>query len=194
MENPKKMKWTDEQEYAINYRGGAAIVSAAAGSGKTAVLVERVMRLILNEENRINADEIVITTFTQKAAAELKARLSAALSKALSEKPESVFLREQSLRLNDASISTISSFCLNLIRRNSAMLEISPDFSILDESEEKLILSKAVDAVIEEFCEKGDREERERLYDWYGDEDDGAIAEIVAKMYRFSRNLISPRE
>lgn len=194
MENPKKMKWTDEQEYAINYRGGAAIVSAAAGSGKTAVLVERVMRLILNEENRINADEIVITTFTQKAAAELKARLSAALSKALSEKPESVFLREQSLRLNDASISTISSFCLNLIRRNSAMLEISTDFSILDESEEKLILSKAVDAVIEEFCEKGDREERERLYDWYGDEDDGAIAEIVAKMYRFSRNLISPRE
>ena len=194
MENREKIKWTDEQEYAINYRGGAAIVSAAAGSGKTAVLVERVMRLILNEENKTNADEIVITTFTQKAAAELKARLSTALSKALSENPESVFLREQSLRLNDASISTISSFCLNLIKRNSAMLEISPDFSILDESEEKLILSKSVDAVIEEFCEKGDRQERERLYDWYGDEDDGAIAEIVAKIYSFSRNLISPRE
>ena len=194
MENPKKMKWTKEQEYAINYRDGAAIVSAAAGSGKTAVLVERVMRLILNEKNPVNADEIVITTFTQKAAAELKARLSAALLKALSENPESVFLREQSLRLNDASISTISSFCLDLIKRNSAALRISPEFSILDESEEKLILSKALDSIMEQFCEKGDREERERLYDWYGDEDDLGIAEIVEKMYRFSRNLISPGE
>lgn len=194
MENQKKIEWSDEQKYAIDFRGGAAIVSAAAGSGKTAVLIERIMRLILNEENPINADEIVITTFTQKAAAELKARLSAALFTALSENPDSVFLREQSLRLNDASISTISSFCLDLIKKNSAMLEISPEFSILDESEEKLILSRALDAVMEQFCEKGDKAERERLYDWYGDEDDKEIAGIVEKMYRFSRNLISPRE
>ena len=194
MENQKKIEWSDEQINAIDFRGGSAIVSAAAGSGKTAVLIERVMRLILNEENPINADEIVITTFTQKAAAELKARLSAALFKALSEKPDSVFLREQSLRLNDASISTISSFCLDLIKKNSAMLEISPEFSILDESEEKLILSRALDAVMEQFCESGDRRERERLYDWYGDEDDREIAGIVEKMYRFSRNLISPWE
>ena len=194
MENPKIKKWTDEQQYAIDFRGGAAIVSAAAGSGKTAVLVERVMQLILNEENPVNADEIVITTFTQKAAAELKARLSAALFKALNDRPDSVFLREQSLRLNDASISTISSFCLGIIKKNSAMLEISPDFSILDESEEKLILSKALDSVMEQFCENGDIEERERLYDWYGDEDDIGIAEIVKKMYLFSRNLVSPEK
>ncbi len=192
MADSEKVKWTAEQERAITFTGGGAIVSAAAGSGKTAVLIERVMRLILNEENPVNADEIVISTFTQKAAAELKARLSRALTGALNENPHSVFLREQLLRLNDASISTISSFCLGIIKKNSTMLNMSPDFTILDEADSKLIFSASLEKVMEDFCEKGRPEERELLFDWYGGEDDSGITELIAIIYNFSRNLVYP--
>lgn len=192
MADSEKVKWTAEQERAITFTGGGAIVSAAAGSGKTAVLIERVMRLILNEENPVNADEIVISTFTQKAAAELKARLSRALTGALNENPHSVFLREQLLRLNDASISTISSFCLGIIKKNSTMLNMSPDFTILDEADSKLIFSASLEKVMEDFCEKGKAEERELLFDWYGGEDDSGITELIAIIYNFSRNLVYP--
>ena len=104
-----EVKWTPEQERAITFRDGAAIVSAAAGSGKTAVLVERVRRLILDETDPVNADEMVISTFTNEAAAELKARLNKALDDELAKAPDNRHLMEQRLRLEDAYISTISS-------------------------------------------------------------------------------------
>ncbi len=192
MAEADKIEWTAEQEKAIAFKGGGAIVSAAAGSGKTAVLIERVMRLILDEENPVNADEIVISTFTQKAAAELKARLSRALTAALNKNPHSVFLREQLLRLNDASICTISSFCLGIIKKHSTMLNLSPDFTILDEADSRLIFSASLERIMEDFCEKGKAEERELLFDWYGGEDDSGITELVAIIYNFSRNLTYP--
>ena len=145
------MEWTEQQERAINFRGGSAIVSAAAGSGKTAVLVERIIRILQDGENPTNADEIVVATFTEKAAGELKTRLNNALSEAIEAAPDNEYLKAQLLRLEDASISTISAFCLDILRRNSAVLEISPDFSVLDEAEGKLIFAKSLDETLEKF-------------------------------------------
>ncbi|MBQ9383113.1 MAG: UvrD-helicase domain-containing protein, partial [Ruminiclostridium sp.] len=187
MEN--NVKWTKEQELAITYRGGAAIVSAAAGSGKTAVLVERVKRLILDEEHPVNADEMVISTFTNKAAEEMKARLDRAIEDELAKAPDNRRLTEQRLRLNDASICTISSFCLNLLRRHSALADMQPGLNVLDESEAKLMFSQSLSAVLEGFCETGDPDERDRLYDRFAGEDDKKLEEALTYLYNFSRNI-----
>lgn len=184
-----EMKWTPDQERAITYRGKATIVSAAAGSGKTAVLVERVKRMLLDEEHPVNADELVISTFTQKAAAEMKARLELALDSELAKDPSNARLIDQRMRLNDASISTISSFCLGLLRRYGAQLDIPPDFSVLDESEAKLIFAGALSAVMEDFCENADKKKRGLLYDWYAGETDKRIEDAVSYLYNFSRNI-----
>ncbi|MCM1333657.1 MAG: UvrD-helicase domain-containing protein [Bacteroides sp.] len=181
------MNWTPEQETAIAYRGGAAVVSAAAGSGKTAVLVERIVRLLTDAESPVPADRLVVVTFTEKAAGELKARLNAALSAATERDPESELLRRQLIRLEDASISTISAFCLSLLRRYSAFLELSPDFTVADDAGQTLSL--ALDAVLEDFYATADEEEKALLYDWYGGENDEALAETVQGLYEFSRNL-----
>ncbi len=183
------MEWTAEQEKAITHREGAAIISAAAGSGKTAVLVERVKRLILDENDPVNADEMVISTFTNKAADEMKSRLEKAVEEELAKAPDNRRLTEQRLRLNDASISTINSFCLNILRRHSADAGLPPDISVLDESEAALMLSQALTDVMEEFCEQDNAEKRDLLYDWFADKDDRNIEAAIRYLYDFSRNL-----
>ncbi len=183
------MNWTKEQEQAISFRGGSAIVSAAAGSGKTAVLVERVIRILKDEENPVNADELVVATFTEKAAGELKVRLNKALSKAMEENPESEYLKAQLLRLEDASISTISAFCIRLIRNNSAAAGLSPDFSILDEAEGKLIFGKALETVVEEFYETAPEADKKLIYDWYGSENDYELCKNITYLCEFFEKL-----
>lgn len=183
------MEWTEEQKRAIEFRGGSAIVSAAAGSGKTAVLVERIIRILRDEENPTNADEIVVATFTEKAAGELKNRLNTALSEAIEKNPDSAHLKSQLLRLEDASISTISAFCLDILRRNSAAVDLSPDFSVMDEAEGKLIFAKALDEVLERFYADAPEEEKELVYGWYGGENDNRLCELVKMLYDFAKNL-----
>lgn len=188
------MNWTKEQQYAIDFRGGSAVVSAAAGSGKTAVLVERVIGLLKDEENPVNADELVVATFTEKAAGELKTRLNAALSKAMEENPHSEHLKAQLLRLEDASISTISSFCMKLLRNNSAAAGISPDFSIIDEAEGKLLFGKSLECVLEEFYKTAPEEEKALLYDWYGGENDNELCKNITFLCNFLRQLPDPEK
>ncbi len=183
------MEWTPEQEKAIHFRGGSAVVSAAAGSGKTAVLVERVICLLKDEEDPVSADRVVAATFTEKAAGELRARLDAALASAIEAEPENEYLKSQLIRLEDACISTISSFCLGLLRQHSALLDISPDFSVMDEAEGELEFSKALDAVLERFYETAEPAEKELLYSWYGGENDSLLCRILKELYDFSRNL-----
>ena len=188
------MGWTEEQKEAISYDGGSAIVSAAAGSGKTAVLVERVIRILKDEENPVNADELVVATFTEKAAGELKTRLNAALSSAIRENPESEHLKSQLLRLEDASISTISAFCLRLLRNNSAAAGLSPDFSIIDEAESRLLLSKSLETVLEEFYETASEADKALIYDWYGGENDSELYGYVSFLHGFLRKLPDPKK
>ena len=189
------MEWTTEQQTAIDFRGGSAIVSAAAGSGKTAVLVERVIKLLLDEENKTEADKLVIATFTEKAAGELQTRLQRALNDAVAHNPDNTYLKAQRTRLEDASVSTISSFCMKLIRENSAFLGISPDFSVIDEAEGRLLFIQSMDNVLERFYsdESGD-EEKTLMYDWYGGEDDSELCEAVSAVYNLAKKLPYPWE
>lgn len=181
------MNWTPEQEKAIAHSGGAAVVSAAAGSGKTAVLVERIVRLLTDAENPVPADRLVVVTFTEKAAGELKTRLNTALSAAVEREPHNEALKAQLVRLEDASISTISAFCLSLLRRYSALLSLAPDFTVADDAE--LELSLALDAALEEFYKTAEEAEKSLLYDWYGGENDALLCEVLRALYEFSRNL-----
>lgn len=186
--------WTPEQQYAIDFRDGPAIVSAAAGSGKTAVLVERVIRLLMDEENPVDADKLVVATFTEKAAGELQTRLQRALSAAIEQNPADTYLRSQRTKLEDASISTISSLCMKLIRENSAFLGLSPDFSVIDEAEGRLLFDKALNYIMEEFYEKADEAEKNLLYDWYGRENDSELCSAVKTIYDFLCKLPYPEK
>ena len=128
-------KWTEPQKDAINANGANIIVSAAAGSGKTAVLVERVVRLITDEKNPVDIDKLLIVTFTIPAAAEMKARISARLEEILKENPHNRRVMRQLTLIPSAKICTIDAFCLNLVRENFFELSVSQDFTILDNSE-----------------------------------------------------------
>ncbi|MCC8043769.1 MAG: UvrD-helicase domain-containing protein [Oscillospiraceae bacterium] len=143
-------QWTDEQLSAINAAGGAVIVSAAAGSGKTAVLIEKLKRILTDTETPISADRIIVVTFTNDAAAQMKQRLSDALSAELENDPENQYIAGQLELLPKAKISTISAFCFDLIRDNIGSVSVDPGFRIADQGEEDILVQKALDELIEE--------------------------------------------
>ena len=123
------MVWTTDQQNAIDSLGNT-IVTAAAGSGKTAVLVERVIKKLSDPENHISADRLLIVTFTNAAAAEMRRRIEKALSDKCAEQPQNTELLKQRLLISSADICTIDSFCIRLVRNNFSVLGISPDFKI----------------------------------------------------------------
>ncbi len=147
------IKWTDEQKQAIEAKDRSIIVSAAAGSGKTTVLIEKLIRIISDTKKKTNVEDLIVVTFTNAAAAEMKQRLSKALSKKLSENPSDAWLLRQHMFLSSASISTISAFCFELIRENTSKLSIGSDFRILEESEEKLYAATILNELLNELYE-----------------------------------------
>ena len=152
-------KWTDAQRDAINAKGGAVIVSAAAGSGKTSVLVERVISRITDPDNRIDIDKLLIVTYTKAAAAEMRERISRALELLSKNFPDEVYYRQQLMLLSRANISTIHSFCGNVIKENFYLLDDIPsDYKIGDESTLAVIKNQAVENVIESLYESEDAE------------------------------------
>jgi ATP-dependent helicase/nuclease subunit A len=143
-------KWTDPQQNAIDARNSNILVSAAAGSGKTAVLVERVVKLICDEKLDAGIDKLLIVTFTNAAAAEMKNRISRALYEIIKKEPNNHRALSQLALLPSAKICTIDSFCINLVRENFFKLDISQDFTILDDSQQLLIEQTALEEIIEE--------------------------------------------
>ena len=135
------MKWTKEQEQAIVEDGSNILVAAAAGSGKTAVLVERMIQAITNK--KIDIDSILIVTFTNAAASEMRERIVDAIYKKLEENPEDKHLQHQLLLLNRASICTIHSFCLEVIRNHFYETQESANFQIGDATEMELLKEKS---------------------------------------------------
>jgi ATP-dependent helicase/nuclease subunit A len=119
---PSGSTWTDDQWDAISLRGGNILVAAAAGSGKTAVLVERIIRQISDEQNPLDVDRLLVATFTKAAAAEMRHRIGEALEKALYAQPESQHLRRQLALIHRASITTLHSFCMEVIQRYFQMV------------------------------------------------------------------------
>ena len=107
--------WTDSQKQAIESRNGTVLVSAAAGSGKTAVLVERVIGRITDKQNPVDIEKLLVVTFTKAAAAEMKERISVRLSEMIAEEPTNTYLKRQKMYLPNAQISTMDSFCARLV-------------------------------------------------------------------------------
>lgn len=181
------VNWTDDQKKAIESTGGTILVSAAAGSGKTAVLVERVIRRICDENDHCSADSLLIVTFTKAATAQMKEKISAALDEKIKEDPTNDYLQKQKLLLPFAHISTIDSFCGEIVRENFYELGISPDFKMLDETELKLMQSDALSKVMED-CYKAGGEGFEKLLKMFvRGSDDSALGDAVREIYKNAR-------
>lgn len=174
--------WTEAQKSAIDARGGTVLVSAAAGSGKTAVLVERVISR-LTGENPCSTDSLLIVTFTKAAANEMRSRINAALESLLAEDPSNQLLLRQKLLLGSAKICTIDSFCGDFVRENFHAAGISPDYRILDSGESRIIGSAVLADIFEEQYASGS-EDFENLTMLFGKNgNDEALTEQILKIY-----------
>lgn len=178
-------QWTNQQLNAIYATDGSVLVSAAAGSGKTAVLVERVINLITREDSPLDVDRLLIVTFTRAAASEMRQRLSSALNSLLENDPYNSNLLRQKQLLYNASISTIDSFCSSLVREYFHTLQINADFRNAEDSELNILENKALDISFEEFY-KQDRADFVNLVNAFSSKGgDVKLREIVLKISRF---------
>lgn len=190
---PENSQWTDDQWKAIVASGQDILVAAAAGSGKTAVLVERIIRKILSKENPVDVDSLLVVTFTNASAAEMRHRIGEALEKALKENPSSLHLRRQLTLLNKASISTLHSFCLQVVRKYYYLINIDPGFRIADSTEGQLLIDEVLDELFEEEYSQEDNEEFFDLVDRYtSDRSDLELQSLIRELYFFSRSHPMP--
>lgn len=175
------VSWTKEQQAAIDSFGRGVTVSAAAGSGKTAVLIERVIKLLTDKEKQIPADRLLAVTFTIDAAAQMRDKLNEAFEKKLAEAPDDKWLLEQQNLVQLARISTIDSFCFDLVKENLDKFEFSGGLKILAEAENELMFSNAFDQAAEELC-ANDRESYETLDNFF-DFENGELETMTEKLY-----------
>ncbi len=189
-DKPAGSKWTDGQWEAIRTRGSNVLVAAAAGSGKTAVLVERIIRKITDEHHPIDVDQLLVATFTNAAAGEMRQRIREALEKELLHHSQSVHLRKQISLIHRASITTLHSFCLEIVRRYFSRVQLDPSFRIANETEAELMRQDILSELLEE--QYGVSEENSpfwELVDWFGGErGDEAISRFIQNLYDFSRS------
>ena len=189
-------KWTDEQLAVIEHRGGNLLVSAAAGSGKTAVLIERIMGRILDETSPINIDELLVVTFTRDAAREMKERIGSAIAEKLETEvnndPDSQLTRrlmKQSALLSEANMSTIDSFCKKVVMENFKEAEIDPAVRTMDDTEGVIIRKKVIEELLEEEYEKKDDDFINFVEYFARGKSDKVIEELILQLYRFSESL-----
>ena len=180
--------WTPAQHDAIYARGGSLLVSAAAGSGKTSVLVQRLLQRLTDPLHPVAADRLLVVTFTKAAAAEMKSRITREIGALLEQEPDNIHLQRQQILLNRAHISTIHSFCSELVRENFYKLGISPDFRILEENETLLLRQEVITAVLDGYYEKRDGLFYELADTFSVGRDDGRIAQMVQLLYDFTRS------
>ena len=180
--------WTPGQRDAIEARGGTLLVSAAAGSGKTAVLVQRVIERLTDERHPTDADRLLVVTFTKAAAAEMRDRIAAQIALLLEEDPYNVRLQRQQILLARAQISTIHSFCSELVRENFYKLGVSPDFRILDDAEMTLLRNDAMAQVLDEYYALSDPSFLELVDAFSAGRDDARIVSTVETLYEFVRS------
>ncbi|WP_144553552.1 helicase-exonuclease AddAB subunit AddA [Bacillus sp. X1(2014)] len=190
---PENVTWTDDQWKAIMAKDRDILVAAAAGSGKTAVLVERIIQKILSKEDPIDVDELLVVTFTNASAAEMRHRIGEALEKAIDADPRSRHLRKQLSLLNKASISTLHSFCMEVIRKYYYLIDVDPGFRIADETEAQLIRDEVMDELFEEEYGQKDNDAFFNLVDSFtNDRSDAALMDIVRSIYDFASSNPEP--
>ncbi|MDQ0287264.1 ATP-dependent helicase/nuclease subunit A [Desulfofundulus luciae] len=192
-------RWTEEQQKAITTRGGNLLVSAAAGSGKTAVLVERIIRHLLDEKNPVDLDRLLVVTFTDAAAGEMRQRVSAALNRALQERPAGPRVLRQLFLVPRASIGTLHSFCGEVVRRHFYLLGLDPGFRVMDENEASLLRLEVLEEVLEEYYEEHRDSPPEAPFLYLARAlagrhgDDRELVELVLRLYDFAMSLPRPR-
>ena len=183
------MNWTNEQKSAIDERNGKLLVAAGAGSGKTAVLVQRIMNKII--EDKIEIDQMLIVTFTNSAASEMRERIRDGLYKALEEHPE---LQNQILLINKASIMTIDAFCKKVISDHFFKLGLDPNYRVADSTENELIKLEALDEVLEEIYDENDEKKIEVLDAYSGSKSDEGVKNIILSIDSFIQSSPFPEE
>lgn len=181
------VKWTTDQQHAIECCKGSVLVSAAAGSGKTAVLVERVIRRLTDKDNPCSAEDLLIVTFTRAATAQMREKIGTAILKRLSEDPTDRHLRRQYMLLPFAKICTIDSFCNDLVRENFHALGISPDYSLLDNETAVIMKNDVCEAMLERAYEEDSDGSFSGLSDMMSSgSSDEDFAKLIIKMYDIS--------
>lgn len=186
--------WTEEQQKVIDLGNRNILVSAAAGSGKTAVLVERIIQKLIREENPEEVDRLLIVTFTNAAAAEMKDRIRDAIEKKLEEYPENEHLKRQATLIHNASITTIHSFCQTVIREHFHTIDLDPGFRIAEEGELKLLKHDVLKEMLENRYQEGQPEFLDFSEAYAGGKTDKKLEEVILKIYEFSRSYPDPKE
>lgn len=187
-------KWTKDQQNAIDARGGTLLLSAAAGSGKTAVLVERIIKLLTDGNDTVDPGQLLVVTFTNAAAAEMRSRISAAVDKLISAEPSNSFYRNIKMKLPEAKITTMDSFCISLVRENFHSAGIEPDFTLLETGEQRILIAEAMSQMLDRMCR-----ENPEIYNLlntmtaYG-RDDSALAAKIEDLYDFSLSHTFPEK
>ena len=190
-------EWTPEQRKVIDHRGSSLLVSAAAGSGKTAVLVERIIRMVTDPVHPVDIDRLLVVTFTRAAAGEMKDRLASALAACLAESPEDEHLQQQSVLIHHAQITTIHGFCSYVIQNYFGQIHLDPSFRIADEGELKLLREDVMDELMEEeYAKEGEEGEAFRRFisAYSSVRDDRDAADMIQQVYTYSRSHPYPDE
>lgn len=186
------MTWTPSQEDAISARRGTVLVAAAAGSGKTAVLVQRAVERLTDPEHPTPADRMLIVTFTKAAAQEMRSRLEKRLYELLAQDPTNGPLRKQSILLSQAHIGTVDSFCAEMVREFFHLLHLSPDFTILSEKQRDELRTQAISEALAQGFEDGSLQ---TLADAFaGERDDSRLAEMALKLHEYMQSHPFPNQ
>lgn len=190
------VNWTPEQLRAIKEKGSNILVAAAAGSGKTAVLVERIIRRICDAENPVPVDRLLVLTFTEAAASEMKRKIADAISKRIKDEPQNAYLREQGILVHSAHISTIHAFCKSIIQNNIHHTTLPSDFTLIDDTENSVLRNQALDSVLERYYEKIEKKDgfRDLTVGYGGIKSDDNLRSTVLKLHDFVRSLAYPEK
>lgn len=179
-------QWTTAQQNAIDSRNGTVLVSAAAGSGKTAVLVQRVIERLTDKQNPTLVENLLVVTFTKAAAAEMRERISKELASLIEKNPADSFLKRQRMFLPNASICTMDSFCSRLVKENFQNLDVLPDFTLMSDNEHEMLKKEIVAQVLDEMYSSASSEDSALLELFSNGRNDENLVKSILSIYEFS--------
>ncbi len=188
------IEFTEKQQRVIDLRNRDLLVAAAAGSGKTAVLVERICQMVLDKEHPMDIDELLVVTFTNAAAQEMKNRVMKALQAKLREEPSNLHLQKQISLVHSAMITTIDGFCLQFLKEHFYLLDLEPGFRIVDENEKKLLMEDVMNKVLTTYYEKADERFLQFVECYTEGKTDERLGQYIAKLYEAASSFPWPRK
>lgn len=188
-----KISFTESQRAAIENRGGALLVAAAAGSGKTKVLVERLLSRVTDRQNPKDIDKFLVITYTKAAAAELRSRILDEINELLAEEPENRALARQSALVYKAPISTIHSFCSSLLRENAQLLGISPEFRVMEDEESGTVKHRVLSGVLDDWYERMEEDFMQLVDTMAAGRDDQKLPLLVLDLYTKLKATPTPK-